>query len=265
MEEIRDSTTSTTRERLLASRTFHLHPLLPPAHRSRVLATSAHSFLSFSGCSRARFSSFTTSFSPFQGPVIQSSNGILNSSRRTFRLHCSTGRIPDHLQSHISQAHCEYVPPRHHLHHSLTLRSRVARIANQEPWFPSHPERDVYISLLQLDPPAPEALLKAALLRRAVADVRRILAFREDKTALQALLQKGSIGDDLWNAFLAAEKELGAELAEVVNEANTFREGWGQFIFQSASEMVNNIKTHDLYMSIPKMKAEAGELNPASR
>ncbi|KAG8923111.1 translocation protein S66 [Tulasnella sp. 417] len=146
---------------------------------------------------------------------------------------------------------------------SLLIFSRIyrkrtaARIAQQEPWFPSHPERDTYISLLQMQPPVSDVLLKAALLRRAVTDVQRILAFREDKAALQALLQKGSIGDDLWNAFLAAEKELEAEIVEVVGEANSFREGWGQFIFQSASEVVNNMKHRDIFLSVPKMKADA--------
>jgi len=141
---------------------------------------------------------------------------------------------------------------------SRVYRNRTAkRIAQQEPWFPSHPERDVYISLLQQDPQPSDVLLKAALLRRAVTDVQRILTFREDKAALQTLLTKGSIGDDLWNAFLAAEKELEAEIVEVVAEANSFREGWGQFIFQSASETANNLKHRDLFFSIPKMRAEA--------
>jgi len=141
---------------------------------------------------------------------------------------------------------------------SRIYRKRTAaRIAKLEPWFPSHPERDVYISLLQHSTPPSEVLLKAALLRRAVTDVQRIVSFREDKAALQALLQKGSIGDDLWNAFLAAEKELEAEIVEVVNEANSFREGWGQFIFNSASEVVNNVKQRDMVLAIPKLKAEA--------
>jgi len=132
-----------------------------------------------------------------------------------------------------------------------------ARIARLDPWFPSHPERDAYITLLQLQPPPSEVLLKAALLRRAVADVRRIMSFREDKAALQNLLQKGSVGDDLWNAFTAAEKELEAEIVEVVNEANSFREGWGSFIFASASEVVNNLKQREALISIPKMREEA--------
>jgi len=142
---------------------------------------------------------------------------------------------------------------------SRIYRRRTAkRIAQQEPWFPSHPERDVYISLLQQQsPPASDVILKAALLRRAVTDVQRIIQFREDKAALQNLLQKGSIGDDLWNAFQAAEKELEAEIVEVVAEANTFREGWGQFIFASASETANNLKHRDLFFSIPKLRADA--------
>ncbi|KAG8861170.1 translocation protein S66 [Tulasnella sp. 330] len=141
---------------------------------------------------------------------------------------------------------------------SKVYRKRtVARIAKLERWFPAHPERDTYISLLQLSPPPSEVLLKAALLRRAAADVQRIISLRDDKTALQALLQKGSIDDDLWNAFTAAEKELEAEIVEVVNEANSFREGWGQFIFASASEVVNNVKQRDMVMAIPKLRAEA--------
>ncbi|EGO20962.1 hypothetical protein SERLADRAFT_397998 [Serpula lacrymans var. lacrymans S7.9] len=112
-----------------------------------------------------------------------------------------------------------------------------------EPYFPSHPERNIYVTLLQrTDPPANEALLKAALIRRAMADVGRVMRLREDKPALQNLLQKGSIGDDLWNSLLAAEKELEAEIMEVVAEANTFVEGWGSIIFQTANEVIANEK-----------------------
>jgi len=113
-----------------------------------------------------------------------------------------------------------------------------------EPYFPRHHERDTYVTLLQrTDPPASDALLKAALVRRAIADVQRILRIRDDKPALQNLLQKGSIGDDSWNSLLAAEKELEAEIVEVHAEANSFVDGWGQVLFQTASEMLANEKT----------------------
>ena len=128
-----------------------------------------------------------------------------------------------------------------------------------EPYFPRHQERDTYVTLLQrADPPASDALLKAALVRRAVADVQRILRLRDDKQALQNLLQKGSIGDDLWNSFLAAEKELEAEIVEVHAEANSFVEGWGQVLFQTASEMLANEKTRAIAEQIPLERARNG-------
>ncbi|KIM49194.1 hypothetical protein M413DRAFT_60030 [Hebeloma cylindrosporum] len=126
-----------------------------------------------------------------------------------------------------------------------------------EPYFPSHPERNAYITLLQkTDPPAQDALLKAALVRRAMADVQRVLRIREDKPALQNLLQKGSIGDDLWNSLLAAEKELEAEIMEVVAEANSFVEGWGQVIFPTANEMLANEKMRVAFEQTNELKAE---------
>ncbi|KAH9926220.1 Pre protein translocase subunit Sec66-domain-containing protein [Fomitopsis serialis] len=126
-----------------------------------------------------------------------------------------------------------------------------------ESYFPQHRERDLYVSLLQkTDPPTPEPLLKAALVRRAMTDVTRILRLREDKPALQILLQKGSIGDDLWNSLLNAEKEMEAELLEVAAEANAYVEGWGQVIFQTASEMMANERMRALLERIPVMRTE---------
>ncbi len=134
-----------------------------------------------------------------------------------------------------------------------------------EPYFPQHHERDVYFSLLQMsDPPAPETLLKAALVRRAMADVTRIIRLREDKPALQNLVQKGSVGDDLWNSLLAAEKELEAEILEVAAEANAYVDGWGSVIFQTATEMMHNEKMRTLVEQIPAIRAEAGMSNALS-
>ncbi|KAG8802800.1 translocation protein S66 [Serendipita sp. 405] len=124
-------------------------------------------------------------------------------------------------------------------------RKREAASRRLEPWFPAHHERDVYVSLLQCNPPAHDGLIKAALVRRAVADVHRIFRLREDKVALSNLLQRGSISDDLWTSFLAAEKELEAEILEVVTEAETFKQGWGNLIFQTAAEIVQNEKLRE--------------------
>ncbi|KAL6309236.1 Sec62/63 complex, subunit Sec66 [Sparassis latifolia] len=128
-----------------------------------------------------------------------------------------------------------------------------------EPYFPPHRERNIYVSLLRkTDPPASETLLKAALVRRAMTDVTRIIRIREDKPALQNLLQKGSIGDDLWNSLLAAEKEMEAEILEVAAEANTFVEGWGTVIFQTATEMMHNEKMRGMLEQNSAARVEKG-------
>jgi translocation protein SEC66 len=135
-----------------------------------------------------------------------------------------------------------------------------------EPYFPSHPERNAYVTLLQkTDPPASDTLLKAALVRRAVADVHRVLRIREDKPALQNLLQKGSVGDELWTSLLNAEKEMEAEILEVVGEANSFVEGWGQAIFPTANEIIANERMRSAFERTAEVKSQLGVLNDNRR
>ncbi|CAE6496943.1 unnamed protein product [Rhizoctonia solani] len=145
---------------------------------------------------------------------------------------------------------------------ALLIFSRIyrRRIAAQEveQWFPEHPERDTYVSLLQCtDPPAADQLLKAALLRRAVADVVRVNRMREDKAALQQLLQKDAIPESLWTAFQAAEKQLEAEIVDVVTEANSFHPAWGTIIFASANEILMNEKLKAPLLTMQATRAEA--------
>jgi translocation protein SEC66 len=136
---------------------------------------------------------------------------------------------------------------------------RYALAKRIDPYFPSHPTRDTYVTLLQADPPVNDKVLKAALVSRAVTDVGRVLQLREDKPALQNLLQKGSVGDDFWNALQAAEKELEAEILDVVNEANSYVPGWGQIIFETASQVIANDKMRAMLVeSGTKLRAEAG-------
>jgi hypothetical protein len=102
----------------------------------------------------------------------------------------------------------------------------VAKSATLAPWFPPHMQRNIYLSLLHLEPeegkekaPAvPDSVLRAALLRRAVEDIHRIIQVRSAKQACSTLLQRGSVGDDLWQRFLRAEKEMEEELRDVVME-----------------------------------------------
>ena len=116
---------------------------------------------------------------------------------------------------------------------------------------------------------APETILKAALLHRAAEDIKRLLELRTKKAALGSLLQKGNVGDDLWQQFTRAEKEMEEEFRDVASEvcieyvyslkrtqqmlthfndqANAYTPGWGQVIFQSANEMfLNNMARTDI-------------------
>jgi translocation protein SEC66 len=114
---------------------------------------------------------------------------------------------------------------------TLYRKRQLNKAAKLEPWFPPHKQRDIYLSLLHLDPAeasegdgekklskVPDSVLKAALLQRALEDIRRIVQLRSAKPALQTLLQRGSVGDELWQRFLRAEKEMEEEVKDVVNE-----------------------------------------------
>lgn len=134
---------------------------------------------------------------------------------------------------------------------SSVYRTRKAvQSATLAPWFPPHLQRNIYLSLLHLEPQegqekppvVPESILRAALLRRAVEDIQRIIQIRSQKQACSSLLQRGSVGDDLWQRFLRAEKEMEEELRDVVMEANGLAPNWGNTIFQSANETNANLQ-----------------------
>lgn len=83
--------------------------------------------------------------------------------------------------------------------------------------------------------------------------VRRLVQVQQEKPALQQLQKTGSIGDDLWREFSAAEQEITAELQEIALEANTFKEGWGQTIFSSAAQMLEHEKQKQLQQEMKDM------------
>lgn len=103
-------------------------------------------------------------------------------------------------------------------------RLSIAESANLAPWFPPHLQKEVYSTLLELDADkdrktkVPEGVIRAALLRRAVEDIARIIQVRQAKQALNTLLQRGSVGEDLNQRFQRAEKEIEEELKDVVME-----------------------------------------------
>lgn len=118
---------------------------------------------------------------------------------------------------------------------SLYRRRKAQKAANLAPWFPPHLQRNIYLSLLHIDPQdpsstpegsekslsqIPDSIIRAALLRRAVEDIHRIIQIRNAKPALQTLLQRGSVGDELWQRFQRAEQEIEEEVKDVVSEVS---------------------------------------------
>lgn len=99
------------------------------------------------------------------------------------------------------------------------------------PYFPPHTQRNIYFSLLHLSddaganekaPKVPDSILRAALLARAQEDITRIIEIRTRKQALSTLLQRGVVGDEIWQRLLRAEQELELEVKDVVQEVWLF-------------------------------------------
>ncbi|PHH84980.1 hypothetical protein CDD83_1083 [Cordyceps sp. RAO-2017] len=133
---------------------------------------------------------------------------------------------------------------------TIYRKRKAAESANLAPWFGPNLQRNVYLSLLHMEPQdgqsksprVPDGVLRAALLRRAVQDIERLIAIKSAKQACSTLLLRGSVGDDLWQRFQRAEKEMEEELRDVVTEANALAPNWGPTIFQSAHEIAANTK-----------------------
>jgi translocation protein SEC66 len=64
----------------------------------------------------------------------------------------------------------------------------------------------------------PDSILRAALLTRCTEDIHRIIHIRTRKQALNTLLKRGCVGDEIWQRLLRAEQELEAEVKDCVQE-----------------------------------------------
>ncbi|KFG86878.1 hypothetical protein MANI_002581 [Metarhizium anisopliae] len=146
---------------------------------------------------------------------------------------------------------------------TIYRKRKAAESANLAPWFGPNLQRNVYLSLLHMDPEdgnqksprVPDSVLKAALLRRAVEDIDRLIQIKSAKQACSSLLLRGSVGDDLWQRFQRAEKEMEEELRDVVTEANALAPNWGPTIFQSAHEIAANTRLRASLGEIEAQKA----------
>lgn len=98
-------------------------------------------------------------------------------------------------------------------------------------YFPPYTQRNIYLSLLHLSddagekekaPKVHDPILRAALLARAQEDITRIIEIQTRKQALGTLLQRGVVGDEIWQRLLRAAQELEFEVKDGVQEVCLF-------------------------------------------
>ncbi len=114
---------------------------------------------------------------------------------------------------------------------------RDARKRERKGWFGPNVEAALYEELLERGEENAE-VLKKALFRRTMTDVRRLLKLQEDRDSIMALGRSGAISELVLADFKAAEKELELEIFDVQAEAETFRAGWSQEIIRDAARML---------------------------
>ncbi|KAL1936258.1 hypothetical protein VTP01DRAFT_392 [Rhizomucor pusillus] len=132
---------------------------------------------------------------------------------------------------------------------------RAKNVNTVEPWFPRNEAKEQYITLLNTKDQLEEQHLKAALLRRAMEAVQRVLTIQREKPAMQQLLRGGYIGEDVWQDLMAAEEEVMAEMQSVAQEANTFANDWSKTIFTTAAQMLEAEKQQELKRKMEERKA----------
>lgn len=104
------------------------------------------------------------------------------------------------------------------------------------PWFSQpHISRDLYFSLLNLDPTPPPSILISSLLTRASFSLDRKKSLSSSKTSLSKLWSSGLIGHQLWDSLLMAEIELDLEFQSIEEDALSFGfdlDGFRKLVFQ---------------------------------
>lgn len=102
----------------------------------------------------------------------------------------------------------------------------------------------------------PRATLQGALLARAVNVLKSMNDLRSDKQALATLLERGSVGDDAAVLLETMDNDIRKEVMAIVREAGRFDQSWSKLIFQSANEIVSNLRYRDILLDIGKQREE---------
>ncbi|EPX74233.1 ER protein translocation subcomplex subunit Sec66 [Schizosaccharomyces octosporus yFS286] len=120
-----------------------------------------------------------------------------------------------------------------------------------EEWFGKNSARSYFFRLLEQNPPVPDTVIKAGLVLRATEALRQLMRLKSSRMALNVLLNRGGVGDDLVRKFSRLEKETELELMDIAKTANSLQPGWNQFIFQTCNEIIENEKILEHIDQIP--------------
>ena len=121
-------------------------------------------------------------------------------------------------------------------------------------WYPEHPEKAAYEELIS-NGEANEEVLRKALLRRAMTDVKRVWELQEEKEALHKLTRSGAIPESMWNSYKDAYHDMQLEIYDLQAEAETFKPGWSQSILKESAQLVQ--RERELQMLRKQINAEA--------
>lgn len=116
-------------------------------------------------------------------------------------------------------------------------RYQRKKLVNKKKWFPEHPEKEAYEALIT-NGEENEEVLRKALLRRAMTDVKRVWELQEEKEALQKLTRSGAIPESMLNSYKDADHDMQLEIFDLQAEAETFKPGWSETILKESAQLV---------------------------
>mmetsp|Transcript_32363 Transcript_32363/g.59183 ORF Transcript_32363/g.59183 Transcript_32363/m.59183 type:complete len:401 (-) Transcript_32363:263-1465(-) len=109
-----------------------------------------------------------------------------------------------------------------------------------------------------------EAVLKRALMKRALATVPMRVYVQVEERNVQRLYQNSMISPATWNNFQACVEEVKAEMEVLREEAEALKEGWGESLLQEAHWLHQHIEEEKKHAEMMKeamrMKTEAAAL-----
>lgn len=132
---------------------------------------------------------------------------------------------------------------------------------SKKKWYPTHPEKDIYEELIAKGEEN-EDVLRKALLRRAMTDLKRVWELQEEKEALHKLTRSGAIPESMWNSYKDADHDMQLEIYDLQAEAETFKPGWSQLILKEAAQLVQREKELHMLRDQVNQQAAARASNP---